>query len=69
MDDPREILKELLGEAGLAEFEEGIRKAAKAKGEKPAADVEGQSSCLASCRSYCGSSRFLATGSYSRFSF
>jgi len=68
--DPRAFLKEKLGAAGLKKFEEGMRIASKAKAAgkgKAAADVEGQS-CIASCLSYCGASRFLNTGSYSTFS-
>ena len=69
--DPRAFLKEKLGAAGLKKFEEGMRTAAKAKaaGEgKPTADVEGQSApCVASCKSFCGSSRYLNAGSYEMF--
>jgi len=70
-NDPRAFLKEKLGAAGLAKFEEGMRIAAKAKAEgkgKAAGAVEGQS-CFGSCASYCGSSRFLSAGSYETFSF
>lgn len=68
VDDPREFLKEKLGEEGLAKFEEGARLAAEAKGETP--DVQGQSpSCPPQCRSYCDSNSFLQTGAYQRFSF
>lgn len=71
MDDPREFLKKKLGEEGFADFEKGLRLAAEAKGEAPAAaDVEGQSpSCYTPCASYCAGNSFLSAGAYSRFSF
>ena len=70
-EDPQAFLKKKLGEEGFAKFVEGMRLAAKGKGEKaPKADVEGQSaSCYDPCASYCDSNSFLSAGAYGRFSF
>ena len=57
LGDPREWLKEKLGEADYAEFERGMHDAAKGAAEgKPAgqpAEVEGQAPCSAYCLSNC----------------
>jgi hypothetical protein len=41
-----------------------MRLAAKGKGGKAKADVEGQSSCLATCASYCDANSFLQSGAF-----
>jgi len=64
LGDPREFLKEKLGEEGFAKFEEGARLAAEGTGQT--ADVEGQSSCIATCMSYCDANSFLQAGAFGR---
>lgn len=54
-EDPREWLKEKLGETDFAEFEKGMRQGAKdiAEGEVETAEVEGQAICTGTCNSAC----------------
>ena len=66
LGDPREWLREKLGEADYADFEKGMRGAAKDAAEgKPAgqpAEVEGQAPCTAHCWSNCGASFAVQSG-------